>query len=223
MRIALLGKGKTGSKVLELTKCDITIFDSQNKPTLEKLKDHDIVISFLPGHVFLEYLPLLLDSRLPMVIGSTGVEFPVELDIQLKKNQMTWIYGSNFSLGVVLTKILIEKMNEYLGLFDEKSFSLHEVHHTKKLDAPSGTALSMASWVDDKVDITSERTGDVVGYHALTLNTPREKITITHEALDRSLFAEGALKACELLDQKKLPFGLHNFQEVMQKNIQDKE
>ncbi len=223
MRIALLGKGKTGSKILELKKSDITVFDSQNRPTLEKLKNCDVAISFLPGHAFLEYIPLLLDSKLPMVIGSTGVEFPVELDTQLKERKMAWIYGSNFSLGVVLTKILIEKMNDYLGLFNERSFSLHEIHHTKKLDAPSGTALSMASWVDDNVQITSERTGDVVGHHALTLRTPREEITIAHEALDRSLFAEGALRASELLNQKKLPFGLHNFQEVMQKNIQDKE
>ncbi|MFA5584285.1 MAG: dihydrodipicolinate reductase C-terminal domain-containing protein, partial [Bacteriovoracaceae bacterium] len=147
MKIALLGKGKTGSKVVELYKGDITVFDSKNPPTLEALKDHDVLISFLPGDAFLEYLPLFVESSRPMVIGSTGFTWPVELDSQLRENNISWIYGSNFSLGVVLTKILIGKMNKFLNLFEEKTFQLHEVHHTKKLDAPSGTALSMASCV----------------------------------------------------------------------------
>lgn len=219
MKLALLGKGKTGSKVLELHKGEVSIFDSKNRPTLKNLREHDVLVSFLPGDAFLEYLPLFLESKRPMVIGSTGLVWPVDLDTKLKENEMTWIYGSNFSLGVVLSKILIEKMNEYLPLFGETSFSLHEVHHTKKLDSPSGTALSMASWVKGKVDITSERSGDVVGYHALMMKTPREEITIAHNALDRSLFAEGALKACEIILNNKLPPGLHNFQEVIQKQL----
>ncbi len=204
MKIALLGKGKTGSKVVELYKGDITVFDSKNPPTLEALKDHDVLISFLPGDAFLEYLPLFVESSRPMVIGSTGFTWPVELDSQLRENNISWIYGSNFSLGVVLTKILIGKMNKFLNLFEEKTFQLHEVHHTKKLDAPSGTALSMASWVDAPVDISSERTGDVVGFHALTMKTPREEITISHNALDRSLFAEGAIKAAQMIYEQKI-------------------
>lgn len=219
MKIALLGKGKTGSKVMELYRGELTVFDSQNPPTLEALKDHDVLISFLPGDAFLEYLPLFVESARPMVIGSTGFTWPVELDSQLKAKNISWIYGSNFSLGVVLTKILIGRMNQYLDLFEEKSFSLHEVHHTKKLDAPSGTALSMASWVNAPVDITSERTGDVVGFHALTMKTPREEITISHNALDRSLFAEGAIKAAQMIYQSKMTPGLHNFQEVMEKQL----
>jgi 4-hydroxy-tetrahydrodipicolinate reductase len=219
MKLALLGKGKTGSKVLELHEGEVTVFDSQNRPTLETLREHDMLISFLPGDTFLEYLPLFLESSCPMVIGSTGFTWPVELDATLKNKKMTWIYGSNFSLGVVLTKILIEKMNDYLHLFDDLSFTLHEVHHTKKLDAPSGTALSMASWVDGEVSISSERTGDVIGFHALTMKTAREEITLSHNALDRSLFAQGALKAAEIILQNKLPAGLHNFQEVIQKQM----
>lgn len=219
MKLALLGSGKTGSKVLELHLGEVTIFDGKNRPTLEKLREHDMLISFLPGQAFLEYLPLFFASGRPMVIGSTGFTWPVELDAQLKDKKMTWVYGSNFSLGVVLTKILIEKMNHYLHLFSDSSFSLHEVHHTKKLDAPSGTALSMASWVNSEVDISSERTGDVIGFHALTMKTPHEEITLSHNALDRSLFAEGALKAAQIILNNKLPVGLHNFQEVIQKQM----
>lgn len=219
MKIALLGKGKTGSKVIELYQGELTVFDSQNPPTVNALKDHDVVISFLPGDAFTTYLPLFLESARPMVIGSTGFDWPVELDTQLKERKLTWIYGSNFSLGVVLTKILIGKMNQFLHLFEEKTFSLHEVHHTKKLDAPSGTALSMASWVEGTVDISSERTGDVVGLHTLTMKTPREEITISHNALDRSLFAEGAIKAAQMIVDNKMTPGLYNFQEVVEKQL----
>lgn len=110
-------------------------------------------------------------------------------------------------------------MNQFLHLFEEKTFSLHEVHHTKKLDAPSGTALSMASWVEGTVDISSERTGDVVGLHTLTMKTPREEITISHNALDRSLFAEGAIKAAQMIVDNKMTPGLYNFQEVVEKQL----
>lgn len=219
MKLALLGSGKTGSKVLELYPGEVTVFNSKNKPTLKKLREHDVLLSFLPGDAFLEYLPLFIESRRPLVIASTGFVWPKTLDHTLKENHLRWIYGSNFSLGIVLTKILIEKINEYQSLFSELHFELHEVHHTKKLDAPSGTALSMASWVKGEVDISSERSGDVVGLHQLVMKTPREEITLTHNALDRSLFAEGALKACSMVLSDKLPPGLHNFQEVMQKQL----
>ncbi len=116
-------------------------------------------------------------------------------------------------------KQLIERLNQVSHLFKEKSFTIHEVHHTKKLDAPSGTALSMKEWLKGKPNMTYERIGDVVGYHRLSLETPSETIQLSHEAKDRKLFAEGALWAAEYVTQYQLEPGLHAFQKVIEKHL----
>lgn len=219
MKIALLGKGKTGSKVLEKSMYPVEVFDSTNLPSFEKLILHDVIISFLPGEAFKDLIPMLLQTKKPVVIGSTGFSWPEALDETLKKNNLKWIYATNFSLGVVIMKSLIEKLSQMSGLFSEKQFSLHEVHHTKKLDAPSGTALSMKEWLNTECDITSERTGDVVGLHTLTLETSGEMIRLEHEAKDRGLFAEGALWAADYILKEKLSSGLHSFGEVIEKEM----
>jgi 4-hydroxy-tetrahydrodipicolinate reductase len=103
-------------------------------------------------------------------------------------------------------------------MFASHQTSIHEIHHTKKQDAPSGTALSMESWMDEKCTITSERTGDVIGFHELKFDTGSEKITLTHEALDRKLFADGAIWAAEYLLKNKIP-GLNNFQEIIERTL----
>lgn len=219
MKIALLGKGKTGSKILELRSQGITVFDRTNVPTFEKLVENDVIISFLPGEAFENLIPLLLETKLPVVTGSTGFKWPVEFDRTLKERKLSWIFGTNFSLGVVVMKQLIERLNQVSHLFPEKKLSIHEVHHTKKLDAPSGTALSMQEWLKGDCDVTSERVGDVVGFHTLTLETPSEVIQLSHDAKDRKLFAEGALWAADFITQQKLETGLHAFQKVVEGHL----
>src|SRR5690606_8405163 len=99
MRIALLGNGKTGSKVLEIAekKHQLIIFDSQRVPTFEKLKETDAIISFLPGNVFLDLIPLLVETKLPVVTGSTGFTWPDNIQTILKEKNLAWIYATNFS------------------------------------------------------------------------------------------------------------------------------
>lgn len=217
MKIALLGKGKTGSKILEVSKDEIEVFDQTNKPTFDKLIKHDVIISFLPGDAFHELIPVLLETKLPVVTGSTGFKWPDNFDQTLKTKNVCWIHATNFSLGVVAVKQLIEKLNKLTFLFSEKSLSIHEVHHTKKLDAPSGTALSMKEWLEGDCVVTSERTGDVVGLHTLKLETPSEIIRIEHEAKNRTLFAEGALWAAKMIKNEKP--GLYPFQRVVEKHL----
>lgn len=220
MKIALLGKGKTGGKVLELlvqNNIPHTVFDSQNHPTLEKLKNHDVVISFLSGEVFKDYLTLLVDSKIPVITGSTGLVWPVNFDQKLKDQNVKWIYATNFSLGMNLIQQMILILKEADSIIKNVHYQMNEIHHTKKLDAPSGTALSWIKWLDHDVDITSERSGDVIGIHELKLITPTEEITLKHEALDRKIFAEGALYAANKITTL-LP-GLHLFQDVVQKEL----
>ncbi|MFP5387307.1 MAG: dihydrodipicolinate reductase C-terminal domain-containing protein [Bacteriovoracia bacterium] len=219
MKVALLGKGKTGSKVLEIATCEIEFFDRINEPTLEKLIRHDVIISFLPGEAFESLMPMLVESRKPVVTGSTGFKWPANFDKTLQEKKLAWIHATNFSLGVVVIKQLIERLNKVDHLFEEKSYTIHEVHHTKKLDAPSGTALSMKEWLKAPCEVTSERTGDVVGLHTLTLETPGEIIRLEHEAKDRRLFAEGALWAANYITKNRMEPGLHAFQKVVENHL----
>ena len=221
MKIALLGNGKTGGKVVQLHN-DVTVFDTKNSPTVEKLKGHDVIISFLAGPVFLEYIPILLDSEIPVVTASTGFKWPDNFQNILVEKKLTWVFASNFSLGMNLVHQMINTMGKAQELFSKYQFSLHEIHHTKKLDAPSGTALSWQSWLNQNQDIniTHERIGDVVGDHALTLETANERITLRHEAKDRKVFAEGALWAAKKIMNKEIgDHGLHSFAEITKNEL----
>ncbi len=220
MKIALLGKGKTGGKVLELLldkKIPHTVFDSKNHPSLESLKGHDVAISFLTGEVFSEYMPLLIEAKIPVVTGSTGISFSDELGKTLQEKNLKWIYATNFSLGMNLVHQMILIMKNAGSILSDYSFSMNEIHHTKKLDAPSGTALSWKKWANHEMEITSERIGDVIGIHELKLQTATEEITLKHTALDRKIFAEGALYGANII--QTLTPGLHLFQDVVQKEL----
>jgi 4-hydroxy-tetrahydrodipicolinate reductase len=227
MKIALLGKGKTGIQIKKLadmrTDLVVTVFDRNFTPAPDRLAGHDVVISFFPGEAFVRYIPALMDSGLPVVTGSTGFEWPggrTAFSRNLADRGIAWIHGNNFSLGMNLVHAMIGILRNAGQLFENYRFDLHEVHHTAKLDAPSGTALAWQEWVGEKISITSERTGDVTGIHTLNLSTPFERISITHEALDRTLFASGAIWAAEqLLDPDNgahsgINPGLNDFQSV---------
>ena len=216
MKYAVIGKGKTGSYVIDLLKkknLEFEIFDSTNSPTIEKLSLFDVAICFVNGPVFESLIPILLESKINVVTGATGLEFDTKLSNLVNEAGAKWIKASNFSIGMNLVhKMISESLAKASKLFDEYDFNIHEVHHTKKLDAPSGTAIKWQDWSGEKLDITHDRTGDVVGDHTITLTTNNEKITLRHEALDRSIFASGALKACDLLED--IGIGLHDFEEI---------
>lgn len=216
MKFAVIGKGKTGSHVIELLKKDeatFEVFDSKNLATKEKLEKFDVAICFVNGPVFLELMPILIESKISLITGATGFEWSKEIALAVKEGECKWIKASNFSIGMnLIHKMISESLAKANKLFDQYKFSIHEVHHTKKLDAPSGTAIKWQDWTQEKFPITSDRVGDVVGDHTITLQTNNEKITLRHEALDRSIFATGALKAIELLPD--LEFGLYDFEEL---------
>jgi 4-hydroxy-tetrahydrodipicolinate reductase len=172
----------------------------------------------LPGEAFKKYIPLLMETQLPVVTGSTGFEWPNHIHQDLIKRGASWIYASNFSMGVAIMGRFLQQLTKASQLFTTYQVSIHEVHHTKKLDAPSGTALSMQQWLNLPCSVTSERTGDVIGYHELVFDTGKEKLKLSHEALDRKLFAEGALWAAQYLINNPKP-GLHSFQDIMEKNL----
>lgn len=220
MKVALLGTGKTGGKVLELLDGnDVTGFDAVNSPTLKDLQAHDVAISFLPGPALVEYINLLVESGIPLASGSTGFDWPDDIDARLKQKGTAWVTASNFSLGMNLVHGMIEVLSKAPQLFDDYQFKLHEIHHVNKRDQPSGTSLSWQDWLGQPVDITSSRQGDNPGDHKLTLVTPYEDITVQHQAKDRRIFAQGAIWTAQKLVDGGIEPGLHKLADIMKKEL----
>ena len=219
MKVALLGAGKTGSKVAELHP-ETIIFNSTNKPTLEKLEACDVIISFLAGDIFSQYIPLLIESKKPVITGSTGFTWDQKYIDQINQQKVTWVRAHNFSLGMNIVKTLIQFLSKASLLYPNANYSIHDIHHTKKLDSPSGTAITWKDWLGKDAEITAERIGDVVGYHHLEMESDVEKIKITHEAKDRAIFASGALWAAEkVLLEKNINRGLLEFSDLVTENL----
>jgi len=216
MKISVIGTGKTGSKVVEMLGENLAFaFDEANPPTLEKLKQSDAIIIFVPGDAVSNILPIVLESGIPAAWGSTGFEWPDDLNDQVIKANAKWVIATNFSLGMNIIRNAIKTISAGSAILKHPVFKIHEVHHTQKKDAPSGTALSWKEWLARDVEISSTREGDINGIHELSVKTANEEITLRHDALDRGLFAEGAIWAVEqLLNEHKLPNGLLTFGEM---------
>ncbi|MBY0515574.1 MAG: hypothetical protein K2P81_01610 [Bacteriovoracaceae bacterium] len=214
MKVAVIGKGKTGGHLLNLiSKNDIVGPFGRSTPL--DLQKADIGIIFVPGDSFLEMIPSLLESKKPMVIGATGMEWPKDLDAKLRAQKVAWVHATNFSLGIQLFRQLIKTVNRMQKNLPAFKAELLDIHHTKKLDAPSGTAKSLAQWSHFEVPIEAKREGDIVGFHELTLKFAQETIKISHDAHDRSLFAQGALDVAKLWINKPLGDGLHPLENLM--------
>jgi len=217
MKIALLGNGRTGGKVHDVVSEDdqVTDFNESNLPTVDKLKNFDVVICFLPGGAFLKHYQTLLDSGAPVVTGSTGFTWPENANEQIQSGGVAWITADNFSLGMQLVHDAITTLGEGLPVIDDANISIHEIHHVHKKDKPSGTALKWQEWLGAEASISSQRTGDVVGDHKLIIDTPNETISIHHIAKDRKIFAAGAVWAAKKITE--LEPGLHKFEDVVAK------
>lgn len=216
MKISVIGTGKTGSKVVDLLgKNLLDTFDENKPPTIEKLKKADALIIFVPGNAVDTIINVVLASTVPAVWGSTGYKWPQDLNHTVQSMRSKWILANNFSLGMNLIRKAFKSISNGLEILKAPHLNIHEVHHVHKKDAPSGTALSWEKWLNQPVSITSKREGDINGFHELTITTNTEKITISHEALDRSIFAEGAIWAVEqLVSNKHLKDGVHTFSEL---------
>ena len=197
MKIAIIGNGKTGSKVAEVSVGhEVIVYDSQNTPTTEDLQKCDVAICFLPGSVFEQYIDMLIDAQTPAVIGATGSNWQDGLNERLIDKQVSWVYASNFAATMPLVKELIEQ----LSIVDTSIQPvIEETHHIDKVDSPSGTALSWQEWLGKDVKFIDYREADTYGVHKLTVETDHEVLSIEHTAKDRAAFAQGALEAAERL------------------------
>ena len=222
MKYAVIGTGKTGQAVLDmLPKQDVVaVCNSRNPVTLEILHKCDTGIVFVAGKSFGDILPLLLESKIPLVIGTTGYAWPENLDAELRAANTPWIIGQSFSLGLNVMRYFAEQIQQSLDALvpQQIQMGMSETHHIHKLDAPSGTALYLAKALHfprEKID--SIREGDVKGTHTISFNLQNDRILLTHEAIDRAAFAEGVIQSCEYI--KNLSAGLHFCEQLMDVRI----
>lgn len=237
MKIALLGYGKMGHAIEEIAVqrghtivCKVGIENLEDR-TAENIKKADVVIEFSSPDSAYENVMLCLENKVPVVCGSTGWLNKYE---QVKKyceeNKGGLIYSSNFSVGVNIFFALNRKLAELMASHREYKVNIKEIHHTQKLDAPSGTAITIAEQVIEKLDykekwvnnesdkenelvIISERTDPAPGTHIVNYNSDIDDICIIHTAHNRKGFATGAVIAAEFLAKKRL--GVYNMKDVL--------
>jgi 4-hydroxy-tetrahydrodipicolinate reductase len=225
MRILVLGAGKTGRLVAEVaaershTVRVLASTENQHASALTPafLKDFDAAIDFTTPAAVVANMHACLPHGLRMVIGTTGwYDHLPELRTLAAHHKTALLYGTNFSIGMQMMLKLSKEMTTTLKEAGY-AFTISETHHVSKLDAPSGTALTLRDvvlatvGVDNQIPITSNRTGDVEGIHSLIAAGTCDRLILTHESKSRRPFAEGAVRAAEWLSTHN---GVHNFHEV---------
>lgn len=226
MKIALLGYGKMGQVIERIAqeRGHKIVLRKSIHDSFDGLEQADIAIDFSAPESAITHISECLNREIPIVSGTTGwLDQYDQMTALCKEKNGSFIYGSNFSLGVNLFFLLNENLAKLMRGFGQYEVALHEAHHTQKLDAPSGTAISLAqqiiensdytSWElgttkDKTIGITADRIEHVPGTHSVTYKSPIDEIEITHTAHNREGFALGAIIAAEWLIGKKGTFSM---------------
>lgn len=230
MKIALLGYGKMG-KVIEriaLERGHEIVLKKDEFNTYDGLSTADVAIDFSVPTAAVDNISNCFHANVPVVSGTTGwLEHFDEMIALCNEKQGGFISSSNFSLGVNIFFELNEYLAKIMSQFDSYKVSMEEIHHTQKLDAPSGTAISLAKGVienssyanwtlDDakqgEIHIEAKRIGDVPGTHTVTYDSIVDSIELKHTAHNREGFALGAVIAAEWLAGKT---GIYSMKDVL--------
>lgn len=230
MRIALLGYGKMG-KVIEriaLERGHEIVLRKDSSDTFDGIENADVAIDFSIPDAAVGNISACLNSNIPVISGTTGwLEHYHDVAQLCDEKQGAFIYGSNFSLGVNIFFELNSYLAKMMSKFSEYKVSMEEIHHIQKLDAPSGTAITLAkdiiaetdysSWAignpkEDEIFIDAKREENVPGTHTVVYNSDVDAIEIKHTAHSREGFALGAVVAAEWLYGKK---GIFTMKDVL--------
>ncbi|MEO6173564.1 MAG: 4-hydroxy-tetrahydrodipicolinate reductase [Flavobacterium circumlabens] len=230
MKIALLGYGKMG-KVIEriaLERGHEIVLKKDEFNSYDGLSTADVAIDFSVPTAAVANISNSFHANVPVVSGTTGwLEHYDEMIALCNEKQGGFISSSNFSLGVNIFFELNEYLAKIMSQFDSYKVTMEEIHHTQKLDAPSGTAISLAKGViensnyanwtledakTNEIHIEAKRIGDVPGTHTVTYDSIVDNIELKHTAHNREGFALGAVIAAEWLAGKK---GIYNMKDVL--------
>ncbi len=221
MLILVLGKGKTGSLVAQVARerghgvraLDVDENLHASALTAPNLAGIDAVIDFTAPEAAVENMRAVLSVGGRMVVGTTGWYTHLnEMKALAAKRNAALLYGTNFSMGV--QKLF--RLTAELAKLEGYSFSIDETHHTSKLDAPSGTALTLKEIILSvrpgiDVPIESHRIGDAKGEHIVTAKSEHDTLELRHDAHSRRGFAIGAIRAAEWIAGKS---GTWEFREI---------
>lgn len=227
MKIALVGYGKMGKIIDEIAtkRGHEVVARLHETPTVDNLNNPDVVIEFSLPEVAFDNIKACLENKIPVICGTTGwLERKAEVENLAIENGTAFLYGSNFSLGVNLFFALNEKLADLMKNVDEYSCQLEEIHHIHKLDAPSGTAISLAEGIfknnpkynawkleetqNKNLGIFAIREDEVPGTHSVFYKSEVDEIEIKHTAFNRNGFALGAVVAAEWIKDKKGNFAM---------------
>lgn len=232
MNIALFGYGKMGKKLEQIGQQRGhrigAIFELNEKKNPELLRNIDIAIDFSTPDAAFDNLKFCFENGVSVVCGTTGwVNQLSEAEQLCRNSKVGFIYASNFSLGVNLFFDLNQKLAKLMASQHGYHPEIEEIHHTQKLDAPSGTAITLAEGIIANTDlehwhltpdmgkglpITALREGQTPGTHRVSYQSMVDRIDIIHTAHTRDGFALGAMVAAEWLTGKK---GVFNMKDVL--------
>ncbi len=237
MNIALIGYGRMGHEIesvaIERGHTIKLIIDLGNAGDLNPVafKDVDVAIEFSMPDAAYENIVKCLEMKKPVVSGTTGWLKNYERAAAIcKKNDTSFIHSSNYSIGVNILFKLNSELARILEAHKEYKPFIEEIHHTKKLDAPSGTAISLAEMITDNnklykgwcfekdkakglVPVRAVREGVVPGTHTITWTSDIDTISLKHEAKNRKGLAYGAVLAAEYIYNRK---GVFTMSEVLE-------
>ena len=226
MKIALIGTGNMGDTVRSLARkarheIVVSIDESQRALVAADLAEHlsgaDATIDFSTGAAVLRNVEACMLARIPLVEGTTGWADQLEaVEALVSEHDGAFVYGENFSIGVNLFYRITEYAADLFARFPEYEVFIEEQHHSRKKDAPSGTALKLkaivARHIDREFSVASTRAGNIPGTHRVGFDGPADQIVLEHWARSREGFAAGALMAAEWVVHEK---GFYEFSEVI--------
>ncbi|MCQ2225007.1 MAG: 4-hydroxy-tetrahydrodipicolinate reductase [Paludibacteraceae bacterium] len=225
MKIALIGYGKMGKIIGRIAQERghelVSIIDIDNLQDFDSaaFKSADVAIEFTKPDTALGNVRKCFAANVPVVSGTTGWD-AASLKEEIEKNGNTLFWSSNYSIGVFIFNAISQKLAQIMNGFSNYNVEMTEVHHIHKLDAPSGTAITLAegilanldrktAWTKEKENSSSDlaiksiREGEVPGIHSIRYESEVDSITITHDAKSREGFALGAVVAAEFTAGKK--------------------
>jgi 4-hydroxy-tetrahydrodipicolinate reductase len=232
----LIGYGKMGHEIetIAIKRGHVVklIIDQDNTADLSEsnLKGIDVAIEFSSPDAALNNITKCLENKIPVVSGTTGwlKSYNIAV-ITCNKHRTSFIHSSNFSIGVNLLFRLNMELARLMERYSDYKVSIEEIHHTRKLDAPSGTAITLADGITtshseyggwcsgneetaNRIPIRSFREGDVIGTHTVIWDSEVDSISLKHEAKNRRGLALGAVVAAEFICSK---IGIFTMNDVM--------
>ncbi len=230
MNIALLGYGRMGQTIekIAISRGHNVVLTVDKDDRGYDITKADVAIDFSIPSVAFDNITNCLNNNIPVVSGTTGWLDNYDKAVELcKAKNGAFIYASNFSLGVNIFFELNKTLAKMMSTLKDYNVTMEEIHHTKKLDAPSGTAISLANdlialnsnfngWELDEtskeatIPIVAKRIGDVPGTHTINYESEVDTISIKHIANNRQGFALGAVIAAEWLVGKTGIYGMND-------------